>query len=176
MLEFTELPENEPLLFDYNFYQSDLGELLIVSWKKNLVSVSFRDSHKKALEEEKKRFPRMKFLDKTTPVQKQALRYIQNPRTFSGRISVAVSGTPFQKLVWQTLLGIPFAHTVTYSQLAKKIRRPSAVRAAASAVSKNPVAILIPCHRVLPSSGGVGKYHWGTKNKINTLAWEGLKK
>ncbi len=87
-------------------------------------------------------------------------------------LRACVTGTPFQKKVWGALLSIPFGETITYSQLAERIGQPKAVRAAASAVAKNNIAYLIPCHRVVRSNGSAGEYKWGTKRKADIIAWE----
>lgn len=86
--------------------------------------------------------------------------------------SVCVSGTPFQIEVWAALMDIPFGETVTYSELARRIGRPTAVRAVASAVAKNKIAYLIPCHRVVRSDGTVGKFRWGSARKKQMIEWE----
>lgn len=84
------------------------------------------------------------------------------------------SGTPFQKKVWAELLDIPVGSTQTYSDIALAIGHPKAVRAVASACGKNPLPVLVPCHRVIPKSGGIGKYRWGTKMKQVLLERERL--
>jgi AraC family transcriptional regulator of adaptative response/methylated-DNA-[protein]-cysteine methyltransferase len=81
-------------------------------------------------------------------------------------------GTNFQIKVWQALLRIPAGNVVSYTDLARGIGRPDAVRAVAGAVGKNPVAWLIPCHRVLRSSGELGGYRWGLTRKKIMLARE----
>ncbi|MDN2451698.1 methylated-DNA--[protein]-cysteine S-methyltransferase [Leuconostoc sp. UCMA20149] len=83
------------------------------------------------------------------------------------------SGTEFQKSVWRTLN--QFKGTLTYSQLAEKVGRPKAIRAVASAVGKNPLPIINACHRILPKSGGVGKFRYGTLVKTQLLTLEGIK-
>jgi AraC family transcriptional regulator of adaptative response/methylated-DNA-[protein]-cysteine methyltransferase len=89
-----------------------------------------------------------------------------------GTIRVGVDGTPFQKKVWGTLLSIPFGETITYRQLAERVGNPKAVRAVASAVAKNYIAYLIPCHRVVRSDGSAGEYRWGAQRKAQMIAWE----
>ena len=81
-------------------------------------------------------------------------------------------GTSFQKQVWKALLKIKKGQTKTYTEVAKMVGRPTAVRAVASAVAKNSIAVLIPCHRVVRSDGGVGEYRWGTKLKVIILDCE----
>ena len=87
-------------------------------------------------------------------------------------ISVAVKGTDFQMKVWDTLMRIPAGHVVSYGVVAASIRKPKAVRAVGSAVGKNPLSILIPCHRVIQQSGSVKNYGWGDAMKQKILRGE----
>ena len=87
-------------------------------------------------------------------------------------LSLWVSGSNFQIQVWRALLQIPFAGLLSYRQLAELMGRPRAARAVGSAVAHNPVAYLIPCHRVLRASGEFGEYHWGTMRKSALCGWE----
>lgn len=93
---------------------------------------------------------------------------------FAGRGDVALQmiGGPFQIKVWEALLGIPSGHVTTYSEIAEAIGHPRAVRAVGTAVGRNPVSYLIPCHRALRKSGGLGGYHWGLPVKRAILAYE----
>lgn len=88
-------------------------------------------------------------------------------------LSLWVSGSNFQIQVWRALLRVPFGGLLSYRQLAATLGRPSAARSVGSAVARNPVAFLIPCHRVLRGSGEVGQYHWGETRKAAICAWEG---
>lgn len=81
-------------------------------------------------------------------------------------------GTSFQKKVWTMLQKIPQGTTKTYTEVACMIGKPTAVRAVASAIAKNEIALLVPCHRVVPSSGGAGKYRWGSERKKKLLEIE----
>lgn len=87
-------------------------------------------------------------------------------------ITLAVRGTNFQLQVWQALLRIPPRMLVSYGDVARVINHPDAVRAVASAVARNPVAYLIPCHRVIRSTGAFGAYRWGADRKQAMIAWE----
>ena len=89
-----------------------------------------------------------------------------------GSLTLLLSGTPFQTAVWRALLEIPEGATTSYQNLASEIGRPKAVRAVGSAVGKNPISYLIPCHRVLRASGALGGYHWGPTRKRAMLAFE----
>lgn len=81
-------------------------------------------------------------------------------------------GAPFQIKVWEALLSIPSGQVTTYSEIAQHIGHPKAVRAVGTAVGRNPISWLIPCHRALRKSGGLGGYHWGLPVKRALLAWE----
>ena len=85
-----------------------------------------------------------------------------------------LAGTPLQHQVWKSLLEIPRGTTWSYQQLATHLQRPKAVRAVANAVGANPIAPLIPCHRVIRSNGHIGGYYWGIKAKIDLLREEGV--
>lgn len=78
---------------------------------------------------------------------------------------VAVEGTPFQRKVWEATSKIPYGETRTYAEIAKAIGHPKAVRAVGTALGKNPVCVIVPCHRVVPSGGGIGKYAYGPAMK-----------
>ena len=88
-------------------------------------------------------------------------------------IKVAFQGTEFQKSVWLALRRIPYGQTRSYSDVAQSIGKPEAVRAVASAVAKNPIAIIVPCHRVIRSNGEIGEYAWGSSLKKKLLDLEG---
>ena len=88
------------------------------------------------------------------------------------KIHLTVHGTNFQVNVWKALLKIPAGQILSYQQLATYVGNPSAHRAVATAVAANPVGYLIPCHRVLRSSGQIGEYHWGSTRKQAMVAWE----
>ncbi len=84
----------------------------------------------------------------------------------------ALIGTDFQREVWRALLAIPPGTVTTYQTIAETVGRPKAVRAVANAIAANPIAWLIPCHRVIRSDGGIGGYRWGLERKCAMLAWE----
>ena len=90
----------------------------------------------------------------------------------SGEARLHMIGAPFQIKVWEALLRIPSGHVSTYGEIAKSIGSPKAVRAVGTAVGRNPVSWLIPCHRAIRSTGGLGGYHWGLPVKRAMLAWE----
>ena len=89
-----------------------------------------------------------------------------------GETPLVLIGAPFQIKVWEALLRVPTGHVTTYSDIARAIGHPQAVRAVGTAVGRNPISWLIPCHRALRKSGGLGGYHWGLPVKRAMLAWE----
>jgi AraC family transcriptional regulator of adaptative response/methylated-DNA-[protein]-cysteine methyltransferase len=89
-----------------------------------------------------------------------------------GNTKLILMGAPFQIKVWEALLQIPSGHVTTYSEIAKTVGNPKAVRAVGTAVGRNPISWLIPCHRALRKSGGLGGYHWGLPVKRAMLAYE----
>lgn len=89
-----------------------------------------------------------------------------------GTIQLHLRGTNFQVKVWEALLTIPFGYTLSYGDIAGKIGKPSAARAVGSAVGRNPVAFIIPCHRVIRETGVLGNYHWGETRKKLLIGWE----
>lgn len=99
--------------------------------------------------------------------------YLRGERTSFG-VPVSPQGTDFQRAVWRELLRVPHGSTVTYGELAAWVGRPGAARAVGGAVGANPIAILVPCHRVLPAGGGVGGFGPGPDWKRRLLALEGV--
>jgi len=102
---------------------------------------------------------------------------IQLDEYFAGKrrafeLPLSPEGTPFQQTVWKHLQEIPYGQTISYAQLAKAVGNPKACRAVGSANGKNPIAIIIPCHRVIASDGGLGGFASGLENKIQLLGLE----
>lgn len=107
--------------------------------------------------------------------QKQLHNRSHQINSNSSPLRAFVKGTAFQVRVWRTLLNVPQSTLTTYGHLAKAVGKPTATRAVGSAVGKNPVAYLIPCHRVIRETGVTGEYHWGKIRKRAIIAWENLK-
>lgn len=103
----------------------------------------------------------------------EVARRIATGRGFEG-VRYEVSGTPFQEAVWRELARIPRGEAVTYGELARRVGRPGAGRAVGAACGANPVALIVPCHRVVGSGGGLGGYRWGTARKARILRDEGV--
>jgi AraC family transcriptional regulator of adaptative response/methylated-DNA-[protein]-cysteine methyltransferase len=115
-----------------------------------------------------------------------AARFIEDPDTLrpwvnaafgdTGEAALVLIGAPFQIKVWEALLNVPSGHVTTYSDIAEAIGHPKAVRAVGTAVGRNPISYLIPCHRALRKSGALAGYHWGLPVKRTILAWEAARR
>ena len=99
----------------------------------------------------------------------------KNDWTELHHIKLHLKGTNFQFKVWETLLKIPMGQLASYGKIAQEIEAPNASRAVGTAIGKNPVAFLIPCHRVIQGSGNLGGYMWGTTRKTALIGWENAK-
>jgi AraC family transcriptional regulator of adaptative response/methylated-DNA-[protein]-cysteine methyltransferase len=102
------------------------------------------------------------------------VRRIFDPATWrpDQPLRVVMIGTDFELRVWDTLLRLPLGRATTYSDIASHIGRPSAARAVGTAVGRNPISFVVPCHRVLSKSGNLCGYHWGLTRKRAILGWE----
>ncbi len=107
-------------------------------------------------------------------VEKNILAYNKNPKMNLHTIDFQISGTPLQISVWSALLDVSSGNTISYSELARKAGYPKAIRAVASAVARNPLLIIIPCHRVIRKNGDIGNYAGGVPMKKILLAHEGV--
>jgi AraC family transcriptional regulator of adaptative response/methylated-DNA-[protein]-cysteine methyltransferase len=159
----------------YGFHPSPFGECLLAVTERGICGLGFvRDGGRaQALADFKRRWPAAEFREN-----------FQKTRTYIGRIfgskkrnrahpmKLLLIGTNFQIKVWEALLRIPPGSVVSYEDLARRLGKPSAARAVGSAVGRNPLSFLIPCHRAIRKMGITGDYHWGAARKKAILAWE----
>jgi methylated-DNA-[protein]-cysteine S-methyltransferase len=148
-----------------------LGDLLLVANETKLIGIYFADEkHAPALSKDWTLNPRH-------PVLKQASQelddYLESKRT-SFSVPLHSAGTNFQQEVWRQIARIPFGKTISYAELAKRAGAPKAVRAAGTATGRNPLGIIVPCHRVVGKNGGLGGYAGGLDRKKRLLEIEGL--
>jgi len=163
----------EELTIRYNFAESPFGLLLIASTHKGICYLAFADEGRAAaLKTLRAGFPNAHYVQEADGFQEQALGIFSRDWSQPGDLKLHLKGTPFQIKVWETLLKVPMGDLTTYSELAQEIRSPRAVRAVGSALGHNPVAFLIPCHRVIRSDGKIGEYHWGSTRKNAIIGWE----
>lgn len=163
------------LVINYRFAESPFGKLVVASTIKGVCHLAFIDNGVMAVADLKKRFPNASFQLKDDLIQHNALAIFQNDWNQLPKIKLHLKGTDFQLKVWETLLKIPMGKLSTYGKIAEHIGRATASRAVGTAIGSNPVAFLIPCHRVIQSSGGIGGYRWGTVKKTAMIGWESAK-
>lgn len=163
------------LSINYSFAKSPFGELFIASTNKGICCLEFADDHDAAFHSLLKKFPNATFTPAVDEMQQNALSIFTQDWRKLKDIKLHLKGTDFQLKVWETLLKIPVAGLTTYGDIAAGINNPKACRAVGTAVGENPVAFLIPCHRVIRSSGELGNYHWGEIRKTAIIGWEAAK-
>lgn len=163
------------LTINYSFTDSTFGKLLAATTQKGVCSMAFVKDDHQAFEDLKSKFPNASFQNKPDVHQQNALSIFRNDRSRLPEIKLHLKGTDFQLKVWEALLKIPMGKLSTYGRVAESIEKPNASRAVGSAIGRNPVAFLIPCHRVIQSTGKFGGYMWGTTRKTAIIGWEGVK-
>jgi AraC family transcriptional regulator, regulatory protein of adaptative response / methylated-DNA-[protein]-cysteine methyltransferase len=165
----------EGLTLQFGFHPSPFGTALIMATDRGLAGLAFADpsGERAALADMKRRWPKAHYVEnaaRTTPIAH---------RVFDSRqwrqeqpLRVVLIGTDWEVRVWEALMQIPMGRLTTYSGLAGKVARPKAARAVGAAVGKNPVAFVVPCHRVIGKAGELTGYHWGLTRKRAMLGWE----
>lgn len=158
----------------YTIVQSPLGWLLVAATRKGICSVRLGETES-ALEQELRQEFKNAQLQSDDPMLQQWIQslsdYINGLRSIP-TLPVDVQATAFQLQVWQALQAIPVGMTASYSKIAHQIGQPTSVRAVARACATNPVALVVPCHRVIQKDGGLGGYRWGIERKQNLLDLE----
>ncbi len=161
------------LHINHSFAETPFGEVLIASTLKGICYLSFTNDNEVALQSLLQQFPNASFIETSDALQQQALRVFEPAgKGDSDTLKLHIKATPFQLKVWESLLKIPMGGLSTYGSIAKGIQLPGASRAVGTAIGNNPVAFLIPCHRVIQSSGVLGGYHWGSIRKASMIGWE----
>jgi AraC family transcriptional regulator of adaptative response/methylated-DNA-[protein]-cysteine methyltransferase len=170
----------------YGVHETDFGTLLIATTQHGICSAQFlSDKFTKAswLKQMAKQWRKTQFIENTGETE-QWLDYFSleakntNPAKNQPNdnktkdIMLHIHASDFQRVIWEELVNIPFGKTMSYSEVAREIGNPQANRAVGSAVGANPIAILIPCHRVLRSNGELGGYRWGESLKAELINWE----
>lgn len=163
------------LSLHYSFAETPFGDIVIASTSKGICHLSFVDSETSGKETLKELFPNALLVQKTDILQQNALRFFKGDWSDLEKVRLHLKATPFQVKVWQSLLRIPLGGISTYSAIASEIQNEKASRAVGTAIGSNPVAYLIPCHRVIRSTGVTGEYHWGSAKKTAILGWEAAK-
>ncbi|AOM78049.1 methylated-DNA--[protein]-cysteine S-methyltransferase [Pedobacter steynii] len=162
----------EQLQINYSFAESPFGSLIVASTAKGICYMAFADDPDLAFKELQQLFPNAKYRQVLDMMQQNALYIFGKDWSRLQEVKLHLKGTDFQIKVWETLLKVPLGELSTYAGIAASIDRPKASRAVGSAVGDNPVAFLIPCHRVIKSTGELGQYHWGSPRKTAMIGWE----
>ncbi len=153
----------------WGWFDGPFGEMIVAATDRGVCGIGFVGDlgRARALEDIRGRWPRADFVEDHTALAPRVASILGGDAA-----SLHLIGAPFQIKVWEALLRIPSGNVTTYSEIAAASGSPRAVRAVGSAVGRNPVSWLIPCHRALRKSGGLGGYHWGLPVKRALLAYE----
>jgi AraC family transcriptional regulator of adaptative response/methylated-DNA-[protein]-cysteine methyltransferase len=183
------------LEINYSFAESPFGNILVASTPKGICYMAFVDKPAQgtiarveivdggiaeilpdmaatALADLRTHFPNARLRQMTDLIQQNALNIFTRDWSQLQQIRLHLKGTDFQLKVWAALLKIPIGGLSTYKDIAGQLGNSNASRAVGSAVGGNPVAFIIPCHRVIQSEGSFGQYHWGTTRKTAMIGWE----
>jgi AraC family transcriptional regulator of adaptative response/methylated-DNA-[protein]-cysteine methyltransferase len=155
----------------YGWCDTPFGDTLAMATPRGLCAVAFTDQagREASFNDLSARWPNARFIENTQNIQPYIDAAING-----GTANLHLMGGPFQIKVWEALLSLKAGQVATYSDIAQAIGSPKAVRAVGTAVGKNPISWLIPCHRVLRKTGALGGYHWGLQTKRALLAYEAI--
>ncbi len=163
--------KSKNLFINYSFSTSPFGKIIIASIPQGIAHITFVENERTGIIDLKKEFRGATLRHTSDHFQRSVQMFFKDSSKHS-KLKLFVKGTPFQLKVWKALLTIPSGQLSTYGAIAKKIKLPKAHRAVGTAIGKNPIALLIPCHRVIRSDGKLGGYHWGVARKTKILMWE----
>ena len=161
------------LQIHYSLIPGPFGDLLAAATDKGICFMRFSDDLSATLDELRAEYPNARLVERETECHRQAAKAFGSPSDrCGGSVTLHIKGTPFQLKVWQALLAIPAGRLQSYGAVAQAAGSPNAARAVGTAVGQNPVALLIPCHRVIRESGIIGGYRWQRGRKMVILAQE----
>jgi AraC family transcriptional regulator, regulatory protein of adaptative response / methylated-DNA-[protein]-cysteine methyltransferase len=167
----------EGLQMLYGFHASPFGEALLIATERGLAGLAFVDEDKgqtraDALADMMQRWPRAHYVEAPARTAPHARQVFGSDSSKDRPVRLVMIGTDFDVRVWEALLKIPMGRAVSYTDIARHIGAPSASRAVGSAVGRNPISFVVPCHRVLRGDGSLGGYHWGLTRKRALIGWE----
>ena len=160
------------LAITYAIKESPFGIILIATTQKGICHISFLEDEKLAEKELQHKFMKADLVAQNLPLFDDILHIFTGAKHNLREVTLHLRGSEFQLKVWEALLKIPYAKLSTYGNVAQKIGNPDASRAVGTAIGTNPVAYLIPCHRVIRQSGHLGGYMWGETRKTAIIGWE----
>lgn len=158
----------------WGWFESPFGPALVMGTDKGICGIGFssESGEAHAMEDLTSRWPKANFIEDPMRLRPWVLSAFGAGNDLAEPTPIYLIGAPFQIKVWEALLNIPTGQVTTYSEIAQSVGNPKAVRAVGTAVGRNPISWLIPCHRALRKSGGLGGYHWGLPVKRALLAYE----
>jgi AraC family transcriptional regulator of adaptative response/methylated-DNA-[protein]-cysteine methyltransferase len=159
----------------YAVGRSSLGRVLVASTDKGVCAILMGDAREPLVHELTRRFPQAQLVAGGKAFERvvaQVIGLVETPASGTD-LPLDLRGTAFQRRVWQALRAIPAGRTASYTEIARRIGRPTAVRGVAQACAANPVAVVVPCHRVVRSDGSISGYRWGVERKRALLDREG---
>lgn len=165
---------NAPRQLRFGTGQCSLGAILVAATKVGVCAISLGDDPAELIRELQQRFASAELIGGDAELEQwlaAVVELVESPQVGS-TLPLDIQGTVFQQQVWRALRAIPVGTTTTYTELAGKLRRPSAMRAVASACAANALAVVVPCHRVVRLDGGLAGYRWGMERKRALLARE----
>lgn len=154
----------------YSFQRSSYGELLVASSSKGVCRVVFADEREEVLDELRAEMRGARLEQRALPSHKEIVRCIEGRGV--KKLTLYLEGTPFERKVWREVLKVPYGITVSYADIAATTGYTKAYRSVGNAVSANPIAILIPCHRVIHADGSLGNYNAGVEKKLSLVGEE----
>ena len=165
------------LTIGYGFHPTPFGEAMLATTDKGICALYFagEDGREEVFARLRAEWLNARIIPEQEGTGKFIARIFEGAPDAQAPLTLCLRGTNFQVKVWEALLSIPPGRLATYEDVARKIGDPAATRAVGSAVGRNPIAYIIPCHRVIRKTGELGGYHWGLGRKRMILAWEASK-
>lgn len=161
--------KKNPPSISFSIHSSKIGKLIIASTSKGICYVGYLEKGVTSVQQLQMRFPFSKIKNKKSKMHMLFREVFKKDWHDMTKIPLHLKGTEFQCKVWEALLEIPFGTITTYSNIAEKVGRPKAQRAVGTAIGKNPILFLIPCHRVVAANGKLGGFYWGIDKKVMLL-------
>lgn len=163
--------KNSPSI-SFSVISTKIGKLIVASTSKGICFVGYHEKGLTYVEQLQMRFPFSKIKNRKNKMHLLIKEVFKKDWTNCSKIPLHLKGTPFQLNVWNALLEIPYGTLTTYSVIAEKVGKPKAQRAVGTAIGKNPILYLIPCHRVVAASGKLGGFYYGIDKKVQLLNME----
>jgi AraC family transcriptional regulator, regulatory protein of adaptative response / methylated-DNA-[protein]-cysteine methyltransferase len=168
----------EGLEIAYGFHDSPFGEALVLATPRGVAGLAFVDEDKgqtraEALADMTRRWPAARYSEAPQLTAPHVQRIFEPAEWRREQpVRVVLIGSDFEVRVWETLLHVPMGRAVSYGDIARSLGAPTASRAVGTAVGRNPISFVVPCHRVLRGDGNLGGYHWGLTRKRALIGWE----